>query len=233
MSPQEITSLYQNSLTRLLLDGLFPYRCYGCGTYDTLICSYCLKRLPRRSPVTVFFDTSKESTYLDSLTSPLFFKTPLVSLSIHDYKFQGITLLTQSFASLLLEAIERSPLRLPTYITAVPLHPKRLRERGYNQSDLLARELSFLLNEPTPIIHHVTLLKRTKNTSPQSKQPDRKTRLEAMRDVFALKDTTHDIIGSIIWLIDDVTTTHATLEACAKVLKQAGASEVHGIVIAR
>ncbi len=233
MSSQKTLTSSWHFLVRLLLDGVFPHRCYGCSQYDTLLCEKCLRLLPRRSPAIRFFDTSKKEVFLDSLTSPLFFQTPILSLCIHDYKFQGITSLTKPFAQLLLKTIEQSPLRLPTFVTEVPLHPKRLRDRGYNQSTLLAHELTRLINTPSPITEHRVLLKRTKNTSPQSKQPDRRARLEAMHNAFDSEQDSPSLHGAIIWLIDDVATTHATLEACAKILKQAGAKEVHGIVIAR
>ena len=170
---------------------------------------------------------------LDSVTAPLPFKVPLVSALIHDWKFKGMKEHTSLLTPFILKALENTPLALPHIITSVPLHPKRLRERGYNQSELIAQAIVATLNTPYPIVIYQELLSRARFTQPQSKQPDRKARLTALVNAFVLKDPSLPLNHQIIWLIDDVTTTGATLEACAQVLKQAGAKEVHGIVIAR
>jgi ComF family protein len=184
--------------------------------------------------VTQFFDTShSQSNCLDSLTSPFFFQTPIVSLMIEDFKFQGIEGLAHPFAYQLSETLQHTPLSLPHIITPVPLHPRRLRDRGYNQSALLATSLTTILNTPLEITECTPLLKRIKNTPPQSKQKSRVARLAALDNAFALAHPEFLPKDKVIWLVDDVATTRTTLERCAEVLKRAGAREVHGIVIAR
>lgn len=170
---------------------------------------------------------------MDSLTSPLYFGTPLVAQMLHEFKFQGIEDFSWSLTQFLIETIEHNPLPLPHIITAVPLHPKRLRERGYNQSDLLASHLVSTLNHLAPITTHQTLLKRIRYTPPQSKRKHRQERLTALNDAFALTNPDTSLQGKIIWLIDDIATTQTTLARCAELLKKAGAKEVHGFVIAR
>lgn len=220
-------------LYRIALDALFPRYCYGCGTYDTSLCADCQQLIPRHSPVTIFFEPNpKEPASLDSLSSALFFRAPIVSRLIHDFKFQGIESLATPLAECLVQALEHTSLPLPHIITAVPLHPRRLRDRGYNQSALIAKALTATLNTPARITSYQPLLRRIRYTPPQSKSPNRQTRLQALSGAFVLADASFPLENKVIWLIDDVATTNTTLKECATILKQAGASQVHGIVVA-
>lgn len=106
-------------------------------------------------------------------------------------------------------------------IVPVPLHPRRQRERGFNQADVLARGLGL------PVAR---ALRRTRITASQVELPAHERRLNVL-DAFALTaPLTH---ASIVVLVDDVTTTGATLEACAKVLLDGGAREVRALTAAR
>ena len=108
----------------------------------------------------------------------------------------------------------------------VPLHPKRLRRRGYNQALLLARELGKLRG--LEVNDH--LLSRPKDSPPQVEATSLGQRRLNVADSF---DCRGDACGSKIILIDDVTTTGSTLSACAAALKRAGASSVWGLTLAR
>jgi ComF family protein len=109
----------------------------------------------------------------------------------------------------------------------VPLHKKKLRWRGFNQSAEIARELSFTLGGQL----HEDALEKIKETPDQVtlQQDERK---ENLLGAFQLKNPAF-VRGKKILLVDDVFTTGATMEECAKVLKQAGAREVWGVAIAR
>jgi ComF family protein len=112
-------------------------------------------------------------------------------------------------------------------VVPVPLHRRRLRDRGFNQSDDLARGLGL------PIL---VALRRTRNTPPQVDLPAA-TRRTNVRDAFVIARDGNSVSGAlangIIVLVDDVTTTGATLEACARVLRRAGAREVRALTAAR
>jgi ComF family protein len=111
-------------------------------------------------------------------------------------------------------------------IVPVPLHLKRVRERGYNQSALLARALG----QRVGIRMANNVICRVRNTKPQVGL-SRPERLQNMAGAFVSQ---HNLTGSPrILLIDDVCTTGATLEACAKVLLQTGAGSVHALTLAR
>ena len=110
-------------------------------------------------------------------------------------------------------------------IIPVPLHKKRLRERGFNQAELLAR--SFHANYQV----ETKILQRNKYTSAQAKLKE-KARKENIKQAFACHDS-EKVKNKIVVLVDDVITTGSTLNECARVLKKSGAKEVWGLAIAK
>jgi ComF family protein len=118
---------------------------------------------------------------------------------------------------------------LPTIdvLMPVPLHPKRLREREYNQSLLLAHGLGQHLQIPLVL----SCLLRIKATAPQTSL-SRKERLTNLHRAFSIDDATR-IKDKRILLIDDVFTTGTTLHECAKALRKAGSGPVYGLTLAR
>lgn len=113
-------------------------------------------------------------------------------------------------------------------IVPVPLHAARLRERGYNQAALLARRLA--LASMMPIDE--TVLVRVRKTNSQVETHSRAERLENMHEAFQCEHPKR-IEGKDIVLVDDVSTTGATLNDCARALRIAGAASIHAIVLAR
>lgn len=117
--------------------------------------------------------------------------------------------------------------RLPPVdgIVAVPIHPNRLAERGFNQAEVIASSLHWELKLPI-----LKGLERRVATAPQV-QLSRRERLHNLEDAFAIEEP-QNFLGLNVWLIDDVTTTGATLEACAKVLIENGVRKVYGLCLA-
>jgi ComF family protein len=112
-------------------------------------------------------------------------------------------------------------------ILPVPLHRARLRNRGYNQSALLAQKLGKLAG--LPVVENCLI--RIKDSEPQARTRTGEERRRNVAGAFACKD---DVLsGSRVILIDDVCTTGATLEACAETLKHSGVTSVWGLTIAR
>jgi ComF family protein len=112
-------------------------------------------------------------------------------------------------------------------VVAVPLHPKRLRERGYNQSQLLAKELASLTK--LPLVDDCLIRKR--HSPPQARTATASERRTNVADAFSCRD--RRLKGKQVLLIDDVATSGATLDGCARALKKAGATTVWGVVLAR
>jgi ComF family protein len=129
-------------------------------------------------------------------------------------------------AELLADYLKKNPLPGEALVS-VPLHPRRLRERGYNQSILLAGELGKRIG--LPVIEDCLI--RVKQAQPQVRAGDVEERWRNVADAFMCHD--ERISGKQIILIDDVCTSGATLESCAAALKNKRATSVWGLTLAR
>jgi ComF family protein len=147
---------------------------------------------------------------------------------IHDFKYGRHLHLRHLAGRWLTEALNDPRLtgRRFRLIVPVPLHPARKRERGFNQAELLGRELHRACGVPLGDV-----LQRIRYTTTQT-QFDRSERMENLRGAFRLRDGC-DVQGFRILLVDDVLTTGSTLSECASVLKKAGAISVHAATAAR
>ena len=121
-----------------------------------------------------------------------------------------------------------APLRAADIIIAVPLHESRERERGFNQAHLLARELAKLSG--LPLAEHA--IYRRLHTERHRGGMDAKARRESVADAFVVRHQ-HSVAGKRVLLLDDVLTTGATVSACARVLKDAGAGDIYVLTLAR
>ncbi len=146
--------------------------------------------------------------------------------AVHQLKYRNLRSVAAPLAALLRDFLEASPLPADVLVP-VPLHRRRLRERGYNQSGLLARELGKLTS--TPVIENC--LVRIRPAAPQARAATVAERQSNVADAFACRDAR--LKGRQVLLIDDVATTGATVEACAGALKAAGAESVWALVLAR
>lgn len=151
--------------------------------------------------------------------------------AIHKLKYDGKTALAAPLAGFLIEFLQTSSTRCCEIdeidlITTVPLHRWRQWRRGFNQSELLSREVGRHLKKPSREV-----LRRTRLTPPQVEM-SREERLQNVRNVFATRENC-DLKGATILLIDDVYTTGATLKECAQVLKNAGAQKIFALTLAR
>ena len=112
-------------------------------------------------------------------------------------------------------------------ISCIPLSKKRLHDRGYNQAELLAREISKAVD-----VKFVPTLKKIKNNTAQSTIKDAKLRAKNVVGVYTVTDP-ETVKGKYILLVDDVVTTGSTVSECARMLKKAGAKAVYCITLAR
>jgi ComF family protein len=145
---------------------------------------------------------------------------------IHAFKYGGAKKLAHFLAERSLPAFRDLNPSDPDFLVAVPLHPTRLTERGYNQSGLLAEELS----RWTGVMTAPGLLLRGRATSPQVDLPPGR-RAANVEGAFVTPFPAA-VKGKVITIVDDVATTGATLRACAKSFLDAGASQVTAVVAA-
>jgi len=147
---------------------------------------------------------------------------------IHLFKYGGVVPLATPLASLLGIVVHNEPtLAAVDVVVPVPLHPRRQRLRGYNQAEYLARKLANQLALPLDARSFV----RIRDTASQTGLTPRQRR-ENVRGAFAVRARS-PFDAKRILLVDDVCTTGATLNACARTLKRAGASEVQAVTLAR
>lgn len=229
-----------------ILDTLFPIRCLGCDAPGAYLCRVCLAAFPRRlherCPTCLKATTPHGEVCfacsgikaLDGLFAASVYRSPLVATSVHIFKYRFIAAIAIPLGSWLAERIVEIDLPLPDYCIPVPLHPRRLRFRGFNQSALLAHTLADTLTPgfDMPVLENCLL--RTRSTKPQMKTKTREKRLNNLKNAFAFAEESVPLIqDKTLWLIDDVSTTGTTMEECAIVLKKSGAKKVFGIVLAR
>jgi len=145
---------------------------------------------------------------------------------IHNFKYSGIREVGPVLAGVLIQRLQAGKIRGEKVLVPVPLHSRRQRQRGFNQAEILARYVSRRLNIPGGIA-----LKRKLNTKSQVELSGREWR-KNLAGAFVCGDQ-ELVKGKTVILVDDVSTTGATLEECAKVLRAAGARQVWGLVVAR
>jgi ComF family protein len=226
-----------NKLKGTALDLLFPRWCIGCGREGDFICPSCLKSLPRIKPPLCPRCGRHQSraklcpscagwrAKIDGIRSPFRFDG-VIRQAIHELKYRNLRAIAGLFARLLNDYLVTNPVPAEV-VVAVPLHPKRLRERGYNQSQLLAKELAKL--SKLPLVDDCLIRKR--HSPPQARTATASERRTNVADAFSCRD--RRLKGKQVLLIDDVSTSGATLDACARALKKAGATTVWGVVLAR
>jgi ComF family protein len=161
---------------------------------------------------------------LDAVRVEFVFDGPLRK-AIHALKYKQGRYLVPTLSDLCLEVIRARPLH-PDALVPVPIGPIRLRERGYNQAALVAEAIGGALHIPV-----MPALERVKEGPSQTRLGEAERRAN-VRDAFKVRADLNPE-GLRLLLIDDVMTTGATLDACARMLKRSGAAKVFGMTIAR
>ena len=192
------------------MDVLFPISCLSCGADDIWLCENCLRKMqvflfqvcPKCERFIIesgkLCQTCKRATlknkdfFLDALVVAAKYKENDLSRIVHFYKYNLVQDLHIPLGRIMTKAFLDSDLPLPDLIIPVPLHPRRLRWRGFNQSELLANYISENLTPglEIPVLNNVLL--RKKNTTPQMKVLKYSERKENIRDAFGINARTAD-----------------------------------------
>jgi len=167
----------------------------------------------------------------EEIHAPLKYRDPLVRAAIWALKYKqsknAARLLANALYDTLLEELSDAKLFAPdatVLLVPIPLSTARLKQRGFNQSELLAREL-LAIAENTPIQYEPGLLRRVKDTPSQTQTRNRRERFENIKNAFVVPKPKL-VKGKIVVVLDDVTTTGATLSESANILRVAGAEHV-------
>ncbi len=223
-------------LKNFLLDLIFPRYCLGCqkeleSQQTSQICEVCFGKIRFNRG----FQYQKKSA-IKAILAAGRYDDPILREAIKAFKYRSIESLKEPLAKLAIDYLKKENLanKFSGFVVApIPLTLRRKLNRGFNQSELLAKEIGAFLNCPV-----INLLKRKKFNSPQAEIPDWKKRKENITGVFEVRlrgifEVGLQSLPNKIILIDDVSTSGATLEEAASVLKQAGAKEIYGLVIAK
>ena len=237
-----------------LIDLIYPPRCLICqallkdqntvqGGQDIPFCQTCFKEFtPIKSPICslcgrpfsdgaerdrVCEDCLRKRPSYDVARAPYLYDGALMT-AIHELKYAQRSHLADSLGSLLASFAQTWIGELKgCLIMPVPLHPRRLRTRGFNQSLLLARRVA----SKTGSYFDFLSLRRTRFTEPQTELSSEERKKNVRKAFEVVKPEA--VKGRTIVLVDDVATTGSTLNECAKALKRAGADSVLCLVLAR
>ncbi|MBN1258484.1 ComF family protein [Candidatus Peregrinibacteria bacterium] len=220
-----------------LLDTLFPPTCASCKKEGAFLCEDCVRAFKKRKirPRPSFVRLPKEFAYMDGVIYALdYAKNPGIQAAIQQFKYKFTRELAAYFADLVSEKLGQLSMAKngKIILIPVPLHPKRLNYRGFNQAEVIGRAVGERMGDRVEII---PLLARVRHTAQQAKLT-KKERHANLENAFILnKKCVHKFEPgkSIYFIVDDVCTTGATLENCAKVLKENGFKKVYGLVVAR
>lgn len=222
------------------LDLLFPKICVSCKSEGAFLCSPCKTQIRVRTPSCLQCHARSTSgktctacrnkTGITRFFAPFSYRDAIPRELVHRYKYGRIKELAEALAEPLIAMLHASNFRPrgDMIIVPIPLHSRRKRERGFNQSELLARHLGDTFELPVA----TTCLNRVKNTMPQISLENDKERGENISGAFSVADPA-SIGKKTVLLVDDVVTSGATLKEAAFVLRKAGARSVWGLAIAR
>src|SRR3989344_7724144 len=232
-----------------ILDALFPRRCLFCQillhTVDTssYLCAVCLEKTPLDLKTACAFCNAptvggvtcpfcRKAHALDRLLVATTYSRSSIERVVKAAKYRFVHNAAHDMASLMLRYLEEKKagklLQSVSLIIPIPLHPQRLRWRGFNQSEIMARDIGTKLNIPVA----TDAIVRVRHTIPQADIKDRQSRIENARGLFVIQSP-DAVRGKSVLLIDDLSTTGSTLNEAARVLKDAGAIGVSAFVFAR
>lgn len=234
----------------LILDTLFPIHCLGCQQEGFWLCKKCLAQIevlpfqvcPRCEKLIIEggklcqrckrLSLKNKDFPLEALIVSSRYAADHIAKMIHLFKYNFIEDLKIPLGKIMTASFTNHQIPLPDILIPVPLHPRKLRARGFNQSELLA---DFLGKNLAPGINFPVLknvINRRSFTLSQMKIKNYQDRRKNIQGAFALQESA-EIRGKNVLLVDDVATTGATLLECARVLKIAGAKKISAIVVAR
>ncbi|OGH91440.1 MAG: hypothetical protein A2534_01735 [Candidatus Magasanikbacteria bacterium RIFOXYD2_FULL_39_9] len=206
-----------------LKDLLFPKFCVSCKQESDWLCETCLQAILNLKDYSSIDNQAVSN--LDKITALFDYGENTVSKLIQMFKYNYLIELEDVFRKMIfasrLDFIIKDFVVMP-----VPLHPRRERERGFNQSEILANLFAEKLGlEINKDLHRAVYTKQQAKLSGVARRDN-------LKDVFVFRQI-DKIVPEKVLLIDDVYTTGATMEECAKALKSVGVKVVWGLVMAR
>lgn len=227
-------SLYQ--ILWHVIDLVYPPTCIGCGEINQRLCSTCLREIQfiegDLCPICgepsnkgrICSSCRANPPYYRNLRGIAHYSGP-VRESIIKLKYESDYGLAEELAKLLIAGIKKLDWDIHL-VTSVPLNKTKIRERGYNQADLLARPIAYAFSIP----FRPDAIFRIKNTRSQVGLSS-SDRIENLKDAF--RADSGIVKNKNVLIVDDVTTTGTTINECARAMVASGAVNVYGMTLAR
>lgn len=204
------------------LNFLFPPACVTCQQEGSLFCPSCQNKIDFLYFTPRLKNLEKYHSDLQVLS---FYTDPLASV-IKAYKYQGLYHLAPILAQLLYKHLIFSP--TIDYLTFIPLHPKKQRQRGFNQTELIAKELSLIIHRPV-----INLFSRRFHTQSLASTTKQKDREKVTQNVFNLQDKNWSFLQhQELLILDDVVTSGSTFTSCLKLLSALNLSKIQLMTLA-
>lgn len=253
-------------IVNFILDLLFPKHCVGCDKEGSWLCNKCANDIvkiktpicPTCQKITLygqFCPKCRAKTNLTGVIVAAYYEEGPLKEAIHTYKYEGVFDLASDLGKLLCDKLNLLPptlIRLASerpefhrrtrwnkvgvVMIPVPLHKKRKAQRGYNQAELLARQIN-IKNERLKTKNGLILTQKLIRHKYQKKSQTElsgSARRKNLVNCFSWVGDKNELKGKIVFLVDDVYTTGSTLNECAKILRRdAGVKEVWGLVLAK
>lgn len=214
------------SLGIAILDLIFPPKCPYCRRVledpRAPLCPDCQTRLPWLSGR----GAERRVDFTQGCFSPLAYRGKVPD-AVRRYKFQPVRAYARPFGELMAQCLRDHLPEGADLVTWCPLSRKRLRERGFDQAELLAK----IVGERCEIPVEGTL-KKARHTGPQSELEEESARRANARGAYVLMPE-QNLTGKRVVLVDDVVTSGATMSECAGLLRMAGAEKVYGLTLAQ
>lgn len=221
---KNIFSQYLDSLAHFI----FPHHCNGCGTdvlsNDQLLCAKCLYELPETNFANIYNNVIERNFYgrlqIEQATASFYFtKESLMQHLVHQLKYKGNQAIGVYLGKMLgKQLLQSNKYNAVDVIVPLPLNAKREFKRGYNQAAVICKGITEVFSKPI----NTTAVARKIFTETQTHHT-RIERWQNMDGVFTVINKSA-IEGKHILLVDDIITTGATIEACGKVILDAGAT---------
>ena len=258
--PKHFQFFKKLSLRKTFHDLLFPIHCLNCHKPNTFLCSTCLRNIKPpelqvcpvcEKAVTLNGEVCNtcrkiKNPSLERLIVTADYKDKLLSQTIHLFKYGFLKDLAKPLSEIMINNSQKLTIPTPDYLLPIPLHPRRLRWRGFNQAELLAQELSFKLLPGLTIPLLGDSLKppiiRQRYTKPQKEIKNYHQRQANLKNIFQVNNSfswqkynlpTNNLAGKNILIIDDVSTTGATLFNYADTLKTLNPKSISAIILGR
>ena len=223
MKKSDFKKLWNN-----LLDYIWPQFCLGCEQEGSLLCQTCLASIQLLPADYQAWPENQNDFVFSHCHVCLDYHQALTQNLIKNFKYQYLKILEEPLTEILAKKIEQLNLNKNFVITNIPLHQKKRKKRGFDQTEILAKNLSLKINVP----YHA-LLTRSKNTNPKA-QLERIERLNNLQQAFIINKIDQNLVkNKTIILIDDVATTGTTLNEAAKALRILAPKEIIALVLAK